>query len=49
MDIISKLYNRAKQKHGKIILPEALLDERVMNACKMIVADQLSELVLLGK
>ena len=49
MDIISRLYNRAKQKNGKILLPEAILDERVMNACKMIVADRLSELVLVGK
>ncbi len=49
MDIISRLYNRAKQKEGRIILPEAILDERVMNACKMIVADKLSELVLIGK
>jgi phosphate acetyltransferase len=48
MDIISRLYNRAKQKKGKILLPEAILDERVMNACKMIVADKLSDLVLIG-
>jgi len=49
MDIINRLYNRAKEKKGKILLPEAILDERVMNACKMIVADKLSELVLIGK
>lgn len=49
MDIISRLYGKAKEKKGKILLPEAILDQRVMNACKMIVADKLSELVLLGK
>ena len=49
MDIISKLYNRAKQKQGAILLPEAVLDDRVMNACKMLVADQFCKLVVLGK
>lgn len=49
MDIISKLYSRAKAKKGTILLPEAILDERVMNACKMIVADKFCNLVLIGK
>ncbi|MFQ6724347.1 MAG: phosphate acyltransferase, partial [Clostridia bacterium] len=49
MDIISRLYNKAKSKQGRILLPEALLDERVMQACKMLVADQVCNLVLLGK
>lgn len=49
MDIISRLYNKAKQKKGTILLPEAILDERVMQACKMIVADQFCNLVVLGK
>ena len=49
MDIISKLYNKAKQKDGTILLPEATLDERVMKACQMLVADGVCKLVLLGK
>ena len=49
MDIISRLYNKAREKKGKIVLPEAVLDERVMQACKKIVEDEMSELVLLGK
>ena len=49
MDIINKLYSKAKAKKGTILLPEAILDERVMKACKMIVADKLCNLVLLGK
>lgn len=49
MDIISKLFNDAKSKKGSILLPEALMDERVMKACKMIVADKLSDIVVIGK
>lgn len=49
MDIISRLYSKAKAKKGKILLPEAILDERVMQACKKLLADKMCELVLLGK
>ncbi|MBQ7880375.1 MAG: phosphotransacetylase [Clostridia bacterium] len=49
MDIISRLYNKAKTKKGRILLPEAILDERVMNVCCKLVADNMCELVLLGK
>lgn len=49
MDIISRLYSKAKSKNGTILLPEAILDDRVMNACKMLVADKFCNLVLLGK
>lgn len=49
MDIISRLYSKAKAKEGKILLPEAILDERVMQACCKLVADKMSQLVLLGK
>lgn len=49
MDIIERLYNRAKAKKGRILLPEAVLDERVMKACIRLVADQFCELVLIGK
>lgn len=49
MDIISRLYGKAKEKQGKIVLPEAVLDERVMQACQKLVADNMCELVLLGK
>lgn len=49
MDIIDKLYMRAKAKKGTIVLPEAVLDERVMKACKMIVSDAFCNLVLIGQ
>ena len=49
MDIIERLYNRSKNKKGKILLPEALLDERVMQASIRLVADKFCELVLIGK
>ncbi|MBO5910338.1 MAG: hypothetical protein J6Q15_02390, partial [Clostridia bacterium] len=49
MDIISRLYNKAKEKKGKILLPEAILDERVMQACCQLINDNICELVLIGK
>lgn len=49
MDIIQDIYSRAKQKQGTIILPEAVLDERVMKACCRLIADKFCNLVLLGK
>ena len=49
MDIISRLYARSKAKDGRILLPEAILDERVMQACKRLVADKFCNLVLIGK
>jgi len=49
MDIISRLYSKAKSKSGKVLLPEAILDERVMQACCNLVADEMCHLVLLGK
>ena len=49
MDIIDRLYVRAKAKNGTILLPEAVLDERVMKACKMIAADAFCNLVVIGK
>ena len=49
MNIVERLYNKAKEKKGKILLPEAILDKRVMDACCKLVADQMSELVLIGK
>ncbi len=49
MDIINRLYIKAKEKKGTILLPEALLDERVMKASCRLVADAVCNLVLLGK
>ncbi len=48
MELIDKLYERAITKNGKIVLPEATFDERVMEACKIIVKKQLCHIVLLG-
>ena len=49
MNIIETLIQRAKKISGKIVLPEALEDVRVMNAVEMIVDEKLSELVVFGK
>ena len=49
MDIIDRLYSRAKEKQGTILLPEAVLDEMVMQACIRLVADEFCNLVVLGK
>ena len=49
MDIISRLYDKARVKSGRILLPEAVLDARVMQACCELVNDKMSELVLIGK
>ena len=49
MDIISRLYEKAKAKNGKILLPEAILDKRVMEACRNLVNDKMCHVVLLGK
>ncbi len=49
MDIISRLYSKARERKGKILLPEAILDERVMQACCKLVEDEMCQLVLIGK
>ncbi|MBQ3502759.1 MAG: phosphotransacetylase [Clostridia bacterium] len=49
MDIISRLYSKAKEKNVKITLPEAVLDERVMEAAIRLANDGICQLVLIGK
>lgn len=49
MNILNKLYEQSKKVKGKILLPEALLDERVLEACKILIDEQLSDIVLLGE
>lgn len=49
MDIISRLYSKAKEKNVKIVLPEAVMDERVMQASVKLVEDKICHLVLIGK
>ena len=49
MDIISRLYSKARERKGKILLPEAILDERVMQACCQLIEDEMCQLVLIGK
>lgn len=49
MDIVSKLYEQAKSKQGRILLPEATLDKRVMDACKILVKEELCNIVLIGQ
>lgn len=49
MNFIDKLKLQVKKIDGKIILPEANLDKRVMTACVEIVENKLSKVVVLGK
>lgn len=49
MKVLDDILRRAKDKKGKIILPEANVDERVMEAVKIIAKNGLSELVVFGK
>lgn len=49
MNILELLTEKAKTKKGKIVLPEALMDTRVMEAVEKIVDRNLSEVVVFGK
>lgn len=49
MDVVSRLYNKAKEKNARIVLPEAVMDERVMQACLNLAKDEICHLVLIGK
>ena len=49
MKILQELRARAQNKQSKIVLPEANMDERVMLACKEILKEGLSKIVVLGK
>jgi len=49
MNLLNDILEKAKQKKGKIILPEALKDERVMQAVKELLKLKVSDLILFGK
>lgn len=49
MKILNEIKQKAKNKNATIILPEANIDERVFNACKEILKNKLSSLVVFGK
>ena len=49
MNYIERLYEQAKDKGGKIILPEATLSERVMKAILKLVKDELADVVVIGE
>ena len=49
MNLLNEIIEKAKQKQGKIILPEALKDARVMEAVKDVLNKKLSNLILFGK
>ena len=49
MKILNQIRERAKNKHSKIILPEANLDERVKYACLQILKDDLSKIIVFGE
>ena len=49
MNLLIDIIEKAKNKDVKIILPEALKDERVMQAVKEILNKKLSKLILFGE
>lgn len=49
MLLLNKLKIRAKNIQATIVLPEASLDKRVYNACKIILKEKLCNLVVFGK
>lgn len=49
MNYIERLYEQAKQKSGKILLPEATLSERVMSAVLKLIRDEIADVVLIGE
>ncbi len=49
MKILKEIQERAKSRDLTIILPEANLDERVVSACKQILKEGLSKLIVFGK
>lgn len=48
MKILKELRKRAKNKDCTIVLPEANIDERVMQAVKQILKEKLSKVIVLG-
>lgn len=49
MRILEEIVGRAKAKNGKIILPETLVDERIMQALEKIVETDLTDVVVFGR
>ena len=49
MDLLKEIQEKAKNKSGIIILPEANIDERVMEAAKIILKNNFSKIVVFGE
>lgn len=49
MKVLDDILEKAKSKNGKIILPEANVDSRVLEAVKKIVTSNLSEVIIFGQ
>ncbi|HPZ06806.1 MAG TPA: phosphate acetyltransferase [Candidatus Eremiobacteraeota bacterium] len=49
MELIKKFYKKARSKQATIVLPEASVDERVIQAAKDITEEKLAKLILLGE
>ncbi|MCQ2556286.1 MAG: phosphate acetyltransferase [Clostridia bacterium] len=49
MQILKKIKSKAKKVNSTIILPEANLDDRVYSACKIILKEKLSDIIVFGK
>ena len=49
MKILKQLNNQAKKINATIILPEANADNRVYEACKIILKQKLAKIIVLGK
>ena len=49
MSLIKEIRTKAKKIKGKIVLPEANIDSRVYNACKYILENGLSDIIVFGQ
>ena len=49
MKILNQLKQKAKKINATIILPEANIDKRVYDACKIILKQKLCKIVVFGK
>ena len=49
MNLLKEIKEKAKNKNCTIVLPEANLDKRVYDACKIILKQKLSKIIVFGK
>ena len=49
MSLINELKKKAKNIQATIIMPEAHLDSRVYDACKIVLREKLCNIIVFGK